>query len=173
MRGFAKDSIRQNRGVDLGPDESLSASRMTESELKKGTKRSKAIDRKLKEHAGMMLRECKVLVYGDSDSGKTTILRQMRIIHGTGRILNNVAKYRDRVRMTALEAMCTAIEGLAESRFEIEDENDQKRAAAVLLQYQSNPTEMDVAVGESISSLWHSLGDTMRNRAVNMADSAP
>ena len=145
---------------------------MTKSELKKQTKRSKAIDRELKEHARTR-RECKVLVVGDLDSGKKTVLRQMRIIQPGSYTLSMGEKYRDRVRSTALEAVCTALEGLKESGFEIEDKNDQKRAATLLLQYQSNPAEMDVVVGESISSLWRSLGDTMRNAAVNMPEVAP
>lgn len=47
-------------------------------------KRSKAIDRAIEEDAKKLKRECKVLLLGSGESGKSTIVRQMKIIHQNG-----------------------------------------------------------------------------------------
>lgn len=173
MRGFAKESIRRCREVDMGLIESFSTSHMTKSNLGKQQKRSETIDRELNEFRKMMEGEIKVLLLGGADGAKETIMRQIKVIHGNSYSLEDLASYRDTVRMTALKAMCSALEGLKKSGFKIKDEYNQNCAATLLQRYQSDQKDMDVAVGKLISNLWHSLGDVMSDGAVNIPDNAP
>lgn len=47
-------------------------------------KQSAAIDRQLEEDARKLKKECKILLLGSGESGKTTIVKQMKIIHQSG-----------------------------------------------------------------------------------------
>ncbi|KAH0559729.1 hypothetical protein GP486_003753 [Trichoglossum hirsutum] len=167
IRGFAKDSIRRHEEVDMGLSKSPTL-HVTKLELKKQTERSRAVDHEIDEQNRIRRRECRILLLGDTDSGRA-IVRHMKYGNCD---LEELLSYRDRVRTTALKAMCTVLEGLKESQFKFENEHDQKHAATVLWQYQSDPTEMNVEVGESISSLWRSLGEAWSNGTVDIADGA-
>lgn len=47
-------------------------------------KQSAAIDRQIEEDARKLKKECKILLLGSGESGKTTIVKQMKIIHQSG-----------------------------------------------------------------------------------------
>ena len=46
--------------------------------------RSEEIDRQIEEDSRKFRKECKILLLGSGESGKTTIVKQMKIIHQNG-----------------------------------------------------------------------------------------
>lgn len=46
--------------------------------------RSYAIDKQIEEDRGKFKKECKILLLGSGESGKSTIVKQMKIIHQNG-----------------------------------------------------------------------------------------
>ncbi|TFK31071.1 G-protein alpha subunit-domain-containing protein [Crucibulum laeve] len=59
-----------------------------------GIARSDAIDRQIQEHNKRFKRECKILLLGSGESGKSTIVKQMKIIHQGGFSMPELAEYR-------------------------------------------------------------------------------
>jgi len=69
----------------------MSSETPEESEKKK---KSRQIDQQLEEDARRLKRECKILLLGSGESGKSTIVKQMKIIHQNGYTREELAAYR-------------------------------------------------------------------------------
>ncbi|EJT99100.1 heterotrimeric G protein alpha subunit 4 [Dacryopinax primogenitus] len=71
---------------------------------------NKQIDRDLKEKQAEMAKEVKVLLLGSGDSGKSTILKQMRLIHRVPFTDNEIESFRQLVFQNLLEGMRLLLE---------------------------------------------------------------
>ncbi|KAF9076945.1 heterotrimeric G-protein alpha subunit, GPA3-like protein [Rhodocollybia butyracea] len=71
---------------------------------KKAKEKSDAIDRQIEDDSQKFKRESKVLVLGSSSSGKSEIMKQMRIIHGSGLESTERAAYRNIVYRNVLDS---------------------------------------------------------------------
>ncbi|KAK4158287.1 guanine nucleotide-binding protein alpha-3 subunit [Chaetomidium leptoderma] len=119
-------------------------------------KRSNKIDKDLEEDSKKLRKECKILLLGSGESGKSTIVKQMKIIHLKGYSHDELASYRPTVYKNLLEcakALCSAMR-----QFEIEPARDENRAYCdFLLDYSldTNPqARIDPRVGVAVQSLW-------------------
>ncbi|KAJ5917715.1 hypothetical protein N7466_011269 [Penicillium verhagenii] len=74
-------------------------------------KKSQLIDRKLEEDSRRLRRECKILLLGSGESGKSTIVKQMKIIHQNGYTVEELALYRLTVYKNLLDCAKALIEG--------------------------------------------------------------
>lgn len=59
-------------------------------------------------------REPKVLLLGSSDSGKSTLLKQMKIIHGNGFTIKDREMEKKRIRVSCLETLLTLLKQCTE-----------------------------------------------------------
>lgn len=78
-------------------------------------KQSAAIDRQLEEDARKLKKECKILLLGSGESGKTTIVKQMKIIHQSGYSQDERLIFRSTIFKNVLDgakAICEALEKL-------------------------------------------------------------
>lgn len=66
--------------------------------------RSDAIDRTIEEDSRRFRKECKILLLGSGESGKSTIVKQMKIIHQNGYTATELAAYRQTVYRNLLES---------------------------------------------------------------------
>lgn len=81
----------------------------------KDEKNSAAIDRQIEEDARRLKKECKILLLGSGESGKTTVVKQMKIIHQQGYSLEERIMFRSTIYKNVLDgakAICEAIEKL-------------------------------------------------------------
>ncbi|RDB16234.1 Guanine nucleotide-binding protein subunit alpha [Hypsizygus marmoreus] len=69
-----------------------------------GKARSDAIDRQIEEDNKKYKRECKILLLGSGESGKSTIVKQMKIIHQNGFSDAELAEYRPVVYKNVLDS---------------------------------------------------------------------
>lgn len=79
-------------------------------------KSSAAIDRQIEEDARRLKKECKILLLGSGESGKTTIVKQMKIIHQSGYSQDERALFRTTIYKNILDgakAICEALDKLA------------------------------------------------------------
>ncbi|KAH6855656.1 guanine nucleotide-binding protein alpha-3 subunit [Chaetomium sp. MPI-CAGE-AT-0009] len=120
-------------------------------------KRSNKIDKELEEDSKKLRKECKILLLGSGESGKSTIVKQMKIIHLKGYSQDELASYRPTVYKNLLEcakALCSAMR-----QFEIEPMLDENREHCdFLLDYSldTNPqARIDPRVGIAVQSVWN------------------
>jgi guanine nucleotide-binding protein G(i) subunit alpha len=138
-------------------------------------KRSQIIDRGLEEDARRLRRECKILLLGrqrrpprrprnglanvwegSGESGKSTIVKQMKIIHQNGYTVDELALY----RLTIYKNLTDCAKALigAMRQFDIEPQNPENvEYSDFLLDYQVDPdphTPLGRKVGIGITSLW-------------------
>lgn len=101
-------------------------------EEKEATERSNAIDKAIEEDAKKLKKECKVLLLGSGESGKSTIVRQMKIIHQNGYTEQELKDFIPLIHSNAFESIISLIK--ASKKFSIEFETEQAKIAATVLQ---------------------------------------
>lgn len=119
-------------------------------------KRSQLIDRKLEEDSKRLRRECKILLLGSGESGKSTIVKQMKIIHQNGYTVDELALYRITVYKNLIDCAKALIGAM--QQFNIEPKNPTNLDFCdYLMEYQVDPdhnTSLSPRVAIAISSLW-------------------
>lgn len=140
-------------------------------------KRSQRIDKDLEEDSKRLRRECKILLLGmwepfwywcrhlgltilftgSGESGKSTIVKQMKIIHLKGYSDDELYNYRPTVFKNLIECAKAVINAMRQ--FDIEPAHEENRAYCdFLLEYtvQSGPQAMiDPKVGEAVQAIWN------------------
>ncbi|KAG0146935.1 hypothetical protein CROQUDRAFT_656728 [Cronartium quercuum f. sp. fusiforme G11] len=87
-------------------------------------KQSKKIDRQLKVSRKQMQKEVKLLLLGAGESGKTTVLKQMHLVHGlTGFSAARKEEFRQQVFKNLRDSMELALEIMRTEKIELEDES--------------------------------------------------
>jgi guanine nucleotide-binding protein G(i) subunit alpha len=119
-------------------------------------KKSQAIDRVLEEDSKRLRKECKILLLGSGESGKSTIVKQMKIIHLKGYSEDELYNYRPTVFKNLVECAKAVITAM--QQFDIEPHNEEnRRHAEFLMHYQaeSGPqAHIDPQVGTAVLSIW-------------------
>ncbi|CAK7564379.1 MAG: Guanine nucleotide-binding protein alpha-2 subunit [Sporothrix epigloea] len=120
-------------------------------------KRSQKIDKELEEDSKRLRRECKILLLGSGESGKSTIVKQMKIIHLKGYSDDELFSYRPTVFKNLLECARAVINAMRQ--FEIEPQSEENRAYCdYLLNYSigSGPQpSIDPKVGDAVLAVWN------------------
>ncbi|TPP66138.1 GTP binding protein alpha subunit Gq [Fasciola gigantica] len=144
-------------------------------EYKEQNRINKEIEKQLKRDKKDARRELKLLLLGTGESGKSTFIKQMRIIHGAG--------YSDEERRTFIKivyqniymAMFTMIRALESLKISYENPANQAYAEAIReIDYES-VTSMDPQHVIAIRSLWDDPGIKEcydRRREYQLTDSA-
>lgn len=86
---------------------------MSNSELREGKTRSDEIDKQIEEDSKKFKRECKILLLGSGESGKSTIVKQMKIIHQNGYTTEELLAFRPLIWKNLLESAHAVINALA------------------------------------------------------------
>ncbi|KAI5295754.1 Guanine nucleotide-binding protein alpha-2 subunit [Ascosphaera acerosa] len=118
--------------------------------------RSHAIDKKIEEDAKRLSKECKILLLGAGESGKSTIVKQMKIIHQNGYTEEELRSYRSTVYKNLLECAACLLKALRELDVELASQKA-RDGVDFLAAYQQDPdpnTPIDPAVGDAIALLW-------------------
>jgi hypothetical protein len=79
---------------------------------KDAQERSKALDKQLKEDAERAAKDVKLLLLGAGESGKSTILKQMKIIHMDGYSKEDFEQYREVVYSNTIQSLATIIRAM-------------------------------------------------------------
>lgn len=80
--------------------------------------RSDLIDRQIEEDSKKYKRECKILLLGSGESGKSTIVKQMKIIHQNGYTPEELLAFRPLIWKNLLESACDVVNALAKFNLE-------------------------------------------------------
>ncbi|CAG06968.1 unnamed protein product [Tetraodon nigroviridis] len=82
-------------------------------EDKAAAERSKMIDKNLREDGEKAAREVKLLLLGAGESGKSTIVKQMKIIHEDGYSEDECKQYRAVVYSNTIQSMMAIVKAMA------------------------------------------------------------
>ncbi|GAA6055625.1 hypothetical protein JCM3770_006731 [Rhodotorula araucariae] len=83
--------------------------------------RSRAIDKMLRDEEQRLAREAKLLLLGPGSSGKSTILKQMKVIHLSGFTPAELEAYRQQIFVNVREGMRACLALLEQEGFELAD----------------------------------------------------
>ena len=86
-------------------------------------KRNDDISKSLRRDQQLLKREIKLLLLGSGSCGKSTIVKQMRIIHGEGFDEEERKEYKFLINKNVLHALLTLLNGLKELSIEPEPQN--------------------------------------------------
>eukprot|EP01117_Protostelium_nocturnum_P012022 TRINITY_DN43_c1_g1_i1.p1 TRINITY_DN43_c1_g1~~TRINITY_DN43_c1_g1_i1.p1 ORF type:complete len:367 (-),score=122.72 TRINITY_DN43_c1_g1_i1:61-1161(-) len=133
-----------------------------------GDKKSEQLDDYLKREAVSNLLNYKVLLLGAGESGKSTVVKQLKVIHKVEMDEQEVNNYRENLHNNTVSSMQTFLE--AAEVLELakwEDENEAKLAKQVQDFTFEQSKLMPPEIGTAIASLWSTkvLKDTLARRA--------
>ena len=93
---------------------------------------------------------------GSGESGKSTIVKQMRIIHQTGYTMEELALYRHTIYKNLLDCAKALVSALRQFEIEVTNVENQKHCE-LIMSYGVDPDPqqaLDPDVGRAIESLW-------------------
>jgi guanine nucleotide-binding protein G(i) subunit alpha len=89
------------------------------------SRKSALIDKGIEEDSRRLRRECKILLLGSGESGKSTIVKQMKIIHQNGYTVEELAMYRLTIYKNLVDCARNLV--LALQQFDIQPESTTNR----------------------------------------------
>lgn len=93
--------------------------------------RSVVIDRKIETDKSRVSKEIKLLLLGAGESGKSTIFKQMKIIHHNGYSREECMVYRDIIYANVVQSMQDLIQASIKLSIPIEDPDNRERAQRI------------------------------------------
>ncbi|KAF8467287.1 guanine nucleotide binding protein, alpha subunit [Kalaharituber pfeilii] len=91
-----------------------------------GSQRSKAIDKQIRSDEKRMAREVKLLLLGAGESGKSTILKQMKLIHTSGFSKSDRDDYRVIIFSNLLTSLKLILEAMENYEIKFENKENEK-----------------------------------------------
>ena len=141
--------------------------------------RSKIIDRQLKLDGEKAASEIKLLLLGAGESGKSTIVKQMKIIHDQGFSQDECIKYRPLVYSNTIHSLIAIVRAMGPLRIsyaDIERVKDAKKFLSLTSNNNfENLDELDAELSETMKRLWSDTGIQMcfeKSREYQLNDSA-
>jgi guanine nucleotide-binding protein subunit alpha len=103
-----------------------------------GKARSDMIDRQIEEDSKKYKRECKILLLGSGESGKSTIVKQMKIIHQNGYSREELLAFRPLIWKNLLECGRDVVQALAKFNLQPISPSNKENCERILA-YQLTP----------------------------------
>ena len=146
-------------------------------EDKQAAERSKQIDKQLRVEGERASREVKLLLLGAGESGKSTIVKQMKIIHESGYSSDECLQYRPVVFSNTIQSMIAIVRAMGKLKIEFGDggcTEDARKLFHVAGQGEDGDFTPDVVA--VLKKLWADSGVQAcfkRAREYQLNDSAP
>ncbi|RYP28562.1 hypothetical protein DL767_007168 [Monosporascus sp. MG133] len=132
------------------------SSRKTEEE---GIARSRELDRAIRQDEKRLAREVKLLLLGAGESGKSTVLKQMRLIYAQGFTKSEKLEWKPVVFNNVVQSMRVIFDAMNENNIEFENKDNEKNQALLLVDYEISPNDsLPPEYLEPIKSLWADAG---------------
>ena len=143
---------------------------------KEAAERSKKIDQELRRDGEKPSREVKLLLLGAGESGKSTIVKQMRIIHEAGYSPEDCKHYRPVVYSNTIQSLMAIISAMSKLRIDFADRSRLEDARKFFeISGNSSEGELTYELGKLMKRLWHDRGVQhcfSRSREYQLNDSA-
>ncbi|KAK1770941.1 guanine nucleotide-binding protein alpha-2 subunit [Phialemonium atrogriseum] len=123
-----------------------------------GAARSHELDKMIRADEKRMAKEVKLLLLGAGESGKSTILKQMRLIYSQGFSKNERLEWKPVVFNNVVQAFRLISDAMNELGIKFENE-DNENMAHIMVDYEMNPNEpLPLDYLEPIKNLWVDSG---------------
>ncbi|KAL7884194.1 hypothetical protein AOLI_G00069640 [Acnodon oligacanthus] len=133
------------------------------------------IDKQLRRDKKDSRRELKLLLLGTGESGKSTFIKQMRIIHGSGYTVEDRKSFTKLVYQNIVTAMQSMIRAMEMLKIAFSNSENQAHASLLNELEVDKVMELDKNYVEAIRSLWSDQGIQEcydRRREYQLSDSA-
>lgn len=104
----------------------------TTPEEREAKSRSSAIDRNLRQDAKEFENTIKILLLGAGESGKSTLVKQMKIIHGDGYKVNELNSFKTTIHSNLLLSMAVVVKQMSKLNVPLGDPSNEAHASAIL-----------------------------------------
>ncbi|KAK0194817.1 heterotrimeric G protein alpha subunit B [Armillaria mellea] len=137
--------------------------------------RNDEIENQLKRDRMMAKNEIKMLLLGAGESGKSTVLKQMKLIHHGGYNDQERDSYKEIIFSNTIQSMRAILEAMPQLDLSLSPQNDARRAIVLALPGQLETDVLPRDVVDAIRSLWRDTGvreAVRRSREFQLNDSA-
>ncbi|KIM27600.1 hypothetical protein M408DRAFT_71246 [Serendipita vermifera MAFF 305830] len=120
--------------------------------------RSEAIDRQIEEDSRQFKKECKILLLGSGESGKSTIVKQMKIIHQNGYSNEELLTFRPTIFRNLIDSAQDIV--LAMRKLGVDPALPENRQnAEKIMEYRAMgtatpPVDLNPEIAQAIHALW-------------------
>ncbi|XP_071551105.1 guanine nucleotide-binding protein G(i) subunit alpha isoform X2 [Panulirus ornatus] len=143
---------------------------------KEAAERSKKIDKDLRLAGERAAREVKLLLLGAGESGKSTIVKQMKIIHETGYSREECEQYRPVVYSNTIQSLMAIIRAMGQLKIDFKDSSRADDARHFFtLASAADEGELTPELASMMKRLWNDSGVQhcfSRSREYQLNDSA-
>eukprot|EP00123_Amoebidium_parasiticum_P015240 comp22849_c1_seq1/m.36020 comp22849_c1_seq1/g.36020 ORF comp22849_c1_seq1/g.36020 comp22849_c1_seq1/m.36020 type:complete len:356 (-) comp22849_c1_seq1:288-1355(-) len=128
--------------------------------------RNEAIDRNLKKDKAAMRQEVKLLLLGAGESGKSTIVKQMRIIHGDGYSEKDRREFVPIIYLNVVRSIQALLQAAERMGIPLDDQEGEEKARHIMELDKNTTVELTGEMVCSIQYLWQleALQSTYRRR---------
>ncbi|KAI9167459.1 Guanine nucleotide-binding protein alpha subunit [Paramyrothecium foliicola] len=145
-------------------------------EEKEGKARNEEIENQLKRDKMMQRNEIKMLLLGAGESGKSTILKQMKLIHEGGYSRDERESFKEIIFSNTVQSMRVILEAMDSLELPLEDQRMEYHVQTIFMQpAQIEGDVLPPEVGSAIEALWKDRGVQecfKRSREYQLNDSA-
>jgi len=137
--------------------------------------RNDEIESQLKRDRMMAKNEIKMLLLGAGESGKSTVLKQMKLIHHGGYNDNERDSYKEIIFSNTIQSMRAILEAMPQLDISLAPQNDARRAIIMSMPAQIEADVLPRDVGDAVRALWRDPGvkeAVRRSREFQLNDSA-
>lgn len=137
--------------------------------------RNDEIENQLKRDRLMAKNEIKMLLLGAGESGKSTVLKQMKLIHHGGYNDSERDSYKEIIFSNTIQSMRAILEAMPQLDLALAPQNDARRATILSLPAQIEADILPRDVGDAVRSLWRDPAvqeAVRRSREFQLNDSA-
>ena len=146
-------------------------------EEQQAKQRSATIDRELRANAREAESTIKLLLLGAGESGKSTFVKQMKIIHGDGYSPEELNSFKSTIHSNLLTSITVVVKAMEKLGIELNSANQSHASAVVNFPTPLEPgTLLPNEISESVKALWQDNGfEECFKRAYEyqLSDSAP
>ncbi|KAI9005632.1 guanine nucleotide binding protein, alpha subunit [Hyaloraphidium curvatum] len=139
-------------------------------------KRNDEIDLQLKKEKADLKNEIKMLLLGAGESGKSTILKQMQLIHGSGYTTEEREAFKEIIFSNTVQSMRVIMDAMETLQIELEKpENAKHRDVILSLPNQIEADTFPADAAAAVKALWADAGVkacVARSREYQLNDSA-
>ncbi|MCJ1306837.1 guanine nucleotide-binding protein subunit alpha [Agyrium rufum] len=145
-------------------------------EEKEGKQRNEEIDNQLKRDKLSQRNEIKMLLLGAGESGKSTILKQMKLIHEGSYSRDERESFKEIIYSNTVHSMRVILEAMESLELPLDDQRAEYHVQTIFMQpAQIEGESLPPEVGNAVDALWRDAGVQecfKRSREYQLNDSA-